>query len=89
MGCCFSCNEPRIEITDGTPEGETFNYLRPKGATTYSIDCIYHIPLIEINFDGLSESSVCFRPKNNKMRSNFLFLEQTSPASPSISFFFV
>ena len=52
MGCYFSCNEPRIEIIDETPKGGKFDYLRPKGTITYSINSTYNIPLIEINFDG-------------------------------------
>ena len=87
MGCCFSCNEPRIEIIDEMPEGKEFDYLRPKRAITYSIDSTYNISLIEINFHGWFESCVCLWPKNNKMRSNFLLLERTPQPSPSISSF--
>ena len=78
MGCCFSYDEPRIEIIDETPEGKDFDYLRPKGTITYSIDSTYNIPLIEINFDGWFESCT--------MRSNFLLLEKTPTLSPRISF---
>ena len=87
MGCCFSCNEPRIKIIREMPEGKNFDYLRQKGTITYTIDRTYNIPLIELYFDGCFESSVCLWPKNNKMRSNFLFLERTPPPSPSISSF--
>ena len=86
MGCCFSYDEPRIEIIDETPEGKDFDYLRPKGTITYSIDSTYNIPLIEINFDGWFESCVGLWPKNNTMRSNFLLLEKTPTLSPRISF---
>ena len=64
-----------------------FDYLRPKGTITYSINTTYNIPWIEINFDGWFESSVHFLPKNNKMMSNFLLLERTPPPSPRISSF--
>ena len=87
MGCCFSCYEPRIKIIDKTPEGENFDYLRPKGTITYTIDKTYNIPLIELYFDGWFESGVHLWPKNNKMRSNFLLLERAPPPSPSISSF--
>ena len=42
-----------------TSKGEHFNYLRPKGTITYSIDRTYNIPLIEVDFDVWFESSVC------------------------------
>ena len=84
MGCCFSCNEPRIEIIDETPEGENFEYLRLKGTITYSIDSTCNIHLTEIDFDGWFESNVHLWPKNNKMRSNFLLLERKPRPSPSI-----
>ena len=88
MGCCFSFNKPKINITDETPDGTNFNYLMSKGTVTYIIDRTYNIPLIELfqNFDGWFESSVCLWPKNNKARSNFLLLERTPPVSTSISF---
>ena len=63
MGCCFACNEPRIEIIDETPEGKDFDYLKPKGTIIYSIDSTYNIPLIQINFDGRFESCVHLLPK--------------------------
>ena len=87
MGCCLSCNEPRIKIIDKMPEGENFDYLRPKGIITYTIDRTYDIPLIELYFDGWFESSVRLWPKNNKLRSNFLLLGRTPPPSPRISSF--
>ena len=87
MGCCFSCNEPRIKIIDKAPEGENFDYLRQRGTITYKIDRTYNTPLIEIYFDGWFESSIRLWPKNNKMRSNFVLLERTPPPSPRISSF--
>ena len=87
MGGRFLCNEPRTKIIDETPEGGNFDYLRPKGTITYTTDRTYKIPLIELYFDGWSESSIRLWPENNKMRSNFLLLERTPPPSPSISSF--
>ena len=72
MSCCFSCNEPSIKIIGQTPEEENFDYLRPKGKTTYTIDRTYNISLTELYFEGWFESSVHLWPKDNKMRSNFL-----------------
>ena len=63
MGCCFSFNKPKINIIDETPEGKNFDYLRPKGTITYTIDRTYNVPLIQFNFDGWFESSVRFWPK--------------------------
>ena len=85
MGCSSSCNESKIEIIDETPEGENLIIFNQKELLL--IDSTYNIPLIEINFDGRFESSVCLWPKNNKMGSNFLLLERTPPPSPSISSF--
>lgn len=44
---------------DETPKGEHFNYLRPKGTITYSIDRTCNIPLIEVDFDVWFDRSVC------------------------------
>ena len=87
MGSCFSYNEPRIKIIDKTPSGENFDHLRPKKTFTYTTDRTYDIPLIEVQFDGWFESSVCLWPKNNNMRKNFLLLQRIPPPSPTISSF--
>ena len=87
MGCCFSSNEPKIKIIDVTPEGSSFDYLTPNGTITYSIDRTYNIPLIELDFDGWFERSICLWPKNISARSNFLLLERTPSLSPNISYF--
>ena len=52
MGCCFSSYKPRIKILDETTEGKNFDYLRPEGTITYTIDRTYNIHLNEIQFDG-------------------------------------
>ena len=87
MGSCFSSNEPRIKIIDEIPLGENFEYLRPKGTFTYTIDRTYDIPLIEIQFDVWFKSSVRLWPENNKMRKNFLLLQRAPTPSPSLSSF--
>ena len=58
MGGCFSCNKPNVEIIDSTPWGKRFDYLRPNGTITYTIDRMYDVPEIEINFDGWYKASV-------------------------------
>ena len=47
MESCFSSNEPKIKIIGVTSEGSSFDYLRPNGTITYSIDRTYNTPLIE------------------------------------------
>ena len=88
MDCClfFSNNKPRIEIIDQIPKGKEFDYLRPEGIITYSIDTNYDIPRIEIDFNGWYVSSVRLWPESKKVRSHFLMLRRISPVSPQISF---
>ena len=50
-------NEPRIKIFDQTPFGENFDYTRPQGTITFSIDIKYNVPLIDIQFDRWYENS--------------------------------
>ena len=56
MGCFFSkctrSDESKIEIVDLTPPGAEFDYLRPNGAISFSVDRKYNIPVLEINFEG-------------------------------------
>ena len=58
MGCCFSSNKPRIKILDQTPADENFDYLRPQGTITFTIDRMYDASLINIQFEGWYENSV-------------------------------
>ena len=84
MGSCFSFNRSDIEIIDETPMGKQFDYLRPEGTITYTVNRMYDVPKIEINFDGLYEASVCLWPKSNKMRS-VLNLQRAPLSSPTFS----
>ena len=55
MGCCYSffnTTKPKIKIIDETSKGREFDYVRPEGKITYSIDSTYDVPKIEIAFDG-------------------------------------
>ena len=54
----FSSNKPKIKIFDCTPLGNNFEYLRPQGTVTLSIDRKYNVSLIDIRFDGWYENSV-------------------------------
>lgn len=59
MESCFS-KAPKVKFIDTIPIGKEFDYLRPEGFITFTIDTKYNIPLIEINFDGWFEASVRF-----------------------------
>ena len=65
------------------PKGKQFNYLRPNGTITYTVDRMCDFPEIEINFDGWYKASVQLWPKSTKTRSNFLNLQRTPLLSPS------
>ena len=52
IGSCFSFNRPNIEIIDETPEGEQFDYFRPEGIITYTIDRMYDVLEVETNFNS-------------------------------------
>ena len=88
MGCrlSFGNNKPRIEIIDQTPKRKEFDYLRPEGKITYSIDSTYDVPRIEIDFNGWYVNSVRLWPESKKVRPHFLMLRRTAPVSPQISF---
>lgn len=86
MGSYF-LNTSKVKIIDSTPVGKEFDYFRHKGFVTYTIDPKYNIPLKEINFDGLLETSVQLGPESKAARSRFLLLERTPPPTPSISSF--
>ena len=85
MDCCFSSNKPRIKILDETTQGKNFDYLRPEGTITYTIDRTYNIHLNEIQFDGWFESSIHLWPKDSRARENSFLLERTPPPLSSNS----
>ena len=88
MGCCFSSNnkKPKIVIIGETPKGQEYDYLRPEGKITYSIDTTYDVPKIKIAFNGWYMNSVRLWPKNKNIRPHFLMLERTPPVFSQISF---
>ena len=67
-------NTSKGKIVDSTPVGKEFDYLRHEGFVTYTIDPKYNIPLKEINFDWLFETSVQLGPESKAARSKFLLL---------------
>ena len=81
----FSNNEPKIKLFDVTPPGDDFEYLRPKGTITFSIDRKYNILLVDIRFDGWYENNVRLWPKHTEQREHFLLLQKTPLQTPSVS----
>ena len=51
MDCCFSHKHVNIKVIDNIKNGKRFDYLRAKGELVLSIDEIYGVPLISVNFD--------------------------------------
>ena len=47
MSGCFSFNRPSIEIIGDTPKVKQFNFFRPNGTLSYTVDRMYDVP--EIN----------------------------------------
>ena len=90
MGCLFSkcissSEEPKIKIIDCTPPGAAFNYLRPKGTISFSVDRKYNIPVVDISLkDGMKTMCVFF-PCHTEHREHFLQLQRTPLQTPSVS----
>ena len=60
MGCCcsfFNTAKSKIKIIDETPKGREFDYFRPEGKITYSIDSTYDVPVALFN---VRKDSGCF-----------------------------
>ena len=51
MGCCFSRKHVNIKVIDNIKNEKRFDYLRPKDELVLSINGIYGVPLISVNFD--------------------------------------
>ena len=87
MGCFFSkftrSDEPKIG--DLTPPGADFDYLRPNGTISFSVDRKYNIPVVSIKFEGRYENSVRLWPYHTEQREYFLQLQRTPLQIPSIS----
>ena len=49
---CNRSDKSKIKIIDLTPSSAEFDYLRPSGTITFSIDEKYNIPILEIDFEG-------------------------------------
>ena len=90
MGCLFSkcissSEEPKIKIIDCTPPGAAFDYLRPKGTISFSVDRKYNVPVFYISFEGWYENSVHLWPYHTEQREHFLQFQRTPLQTPSIS----
>ena len=90
MGSCFSfLNKHNVEVIHEMLKGKQFDHLRPGRVITYTVDRMYDVPEVKINFDGWYEASVRLWPKSSKVRLNFLnnqewFLIQYFTACTSI-----
>ena len=90
MGCLFSkcisiSKDPKVKIIDHTPHGAVFNYLRPKGTISFSVDRKYNIPIVDISFKGWYENSVHLWPCHTEQREHFLQLQRTPLQTPSVN----
>ena len=90
MGCLFSkCSsgsvEPKIKIIDCTPPGAAFDYLRPNGTISFSVDEKYNVLVVNISFEGWYENSVPLWAYHTEQREQFLQLERSPLQTPSIS----
>ena len=89
MDCLFSkcssgSNEPKIKIFHCTPPDAAFDYLRPNGTISFSVDRKYNVPVVNISFDGWYENSVHLWPYHTEQKEHFLQLERTPLQTPSI-----
>ena len=85
IGCFFSNSEPKTKLFDLAPPGDDFEYLRPQGTITFSIDRKYNVILVDIRFDGWYENNVRLWPKHTEQRKHFLLLQKTPLQTPGVS----
>ena len=85
MGCFFSSDEQKLKLSNLTPPGAEFDYLRQNGTISFSVDRKYNIPAVEINFEGWCKNSVRLWPYHTEQRENLLQLQRTPLQTPSIS----
>ena len=82
MGCLFSkCSrggKSKIKIIDLTPSSADLHYLRPSGTVTFSVDEKYNIPILEIDFEGWYEISMCLWPYQTEHREKFFAASRNS-----------
>ena len=65
IGSCF-LKDLKVDQIDLPPPGGEFDYFRPSGCVTYTIDRKYNVLLLEINFDDWLETSVRVWPQSKK-----------------------
>ena len=79
MGCFFSkctrSDKSKIKIIDLTPSSTEFDYLRPSGTITFSVDEKYSIPILEIDFESWYEMSMSLWPYQAEHREKILQIE--------------
>ena len=83
--CISNREEPKIKTVDCTPPGTAFDYLRPKGTISFSVDKKYTVPVVDISFEGWYENSVRLWPYHTEQRKHFLQFQWTPLQTPSIS----
>ena len=66
-----------VEHYDCIPSGDDFDYLRPNGTITFSIDRRCNVPVLDLRFDGWYESSVRLWPKHIEQSECVLLLVRT------------
>lgn len=72
MGCFYSnFNDPAIQVYDCILPGDKFDYLRPHGSITITVDRKYNIPVVNITFDGCNKQSCCLWPKHSENENIF------------------
>ena len=81
MGGCFSFNRSNA---DEMAKGKQFDYLRPEGTITHTVDRMYDVSEVEINFDSWYSASVCLSPKSTKIK----FFEFTKNTRALTNFFY-
>ena len=89
MGGCFSFeqksnNIAQIKIIDNIQKGKRFDYLRPRREIILTMDRVYNVPMLNINFEDWYVISVRLCPKSEKARHCFqCWLERTPPDTRS------
>ena len=72
MVCIFSKNdEPSIKIFECIRPNNEFDYFRPQGNITFSLDRKYNIPIVDIRFNGWYGNSVRLWSKHTEQIRTF------------------
>ena len=84
MGSCFSSKHAKIRIIDNIEKGKRYGYLRPKCDIILTMDKVYNVPMININFVDWLVNSVRLWLKTDSACHCFqCWLERTPLYTPS------